>query len=79
VKIAGKRKARTPEEFHSLGAQLDLEAKTLDPRRMLARDGIETSHRRISSSVPLKTAQTNSSSTAPVKSRELTHPFSLAE
>ncbi|PYL08197.1 MAG: hypothetical protein DME33_07980 [Verrucomicrobia bacterium] len=33
-KIVGRRKTpRTPAEFHALGAQLDLEAKTLDPHR----------------------------------------------
>ncbi|HKP03381.1 MAG TPA: hypothetical protein VJU77_08490 [Chthoniobacterales bacterium] len=33
TKTVGKRMAKTPEEFHSLGAQLDLEARALDPNR----------------------------------------------
>jgi hypothetical protein len=33
MKTVGKRTPKTPEEFHALGAQLDREAKTLDPNR----------------------------------------------
>jgi hypothetical protein len=33
TKTVGRRAAKTPEEFHALGAKLDLEAKLLDPDR----------------------------------------------
>jgi hypothetical protein len=34
TKTVGKRPtAKTPEEFHALGAKLDLEARALDPNR----------------------------------------------
>jgi hypothetical protein len=34
TKTVGKRTPpKTPEEFHALGAKLDLEARTLDPHR----------------------------------------------
>jgi hypothetical protein len=33
TKTVGARTAKTPEEFHALGKQLDLEVKTLDPKR----------------------------------------------
>jgi hypothetical protein len=34
TKTVGKRPSpKTPEEFHALGAKLDLEAKALDPHR----------------------------------------------
>jgi Trm5-related predicted tRNA methylase len=33
TKTVGKQMPKTPEEFHALGARLDLEARVLDPDR----------------------------------------------